>query len=92
MNMVRFNRTPTIMGSASNYPMLLIVNMYLICKITKSTFYRYQGRKPTTLEWWVVHRYIQEISIEYHIPILRDKSNHIVLSQKEIIDKIKKGA
>lgn len=48
----------------------------LLCKITKSTFYRY----------------IQEISIEYHIPILRDESNHIILSQKEIVDKIKKGA
>ena len=48
----------------------------LLCKITKSTFYRY----------------IQEISMEYHIPILRDESNHIILSQKEIVDKIKKGA
>ena len=47
----------------------------LLCKITKSTFYRY----------------IQEISVEHHIPILRDKSNHIILSQEEIIDKIKKG-
>lgn len=47
----------------------------LLCKITKSTFYRY----------------IQEISIEYHIPILRDENNHIILSQKEIVDKIKKG-
>ena len=47
----------------------------LLCKITKSTFYRY----------------IQEISMEYHIPILRDNSNHIILSQKEIVDKIKKG-
>jgi hypothetical protein len=37
------------------------------------------------------YRYIQEISIEYHIPILRDENNHIILSQKEIVDKIKKG-
>jgi hypothetical protein len=41
---------------------------------------------------WTFYRYIQEISMEYHIPILRDESNHIILSQKEIIDKIKKGA
>ena len=54
----------------------LINEWILLYKITKSTFYRY----------------IQEISIEYHIPILRDESNHIILSQKEIVDKIEKGA